>query len=179
MTHISLRAGELFPDITVSKLGGGNMSLSQTQTPYDWKLVVIYRGKHCPLCTRYLTELNEALSDLNALGVDVIAVSSDPQEKAKEQIDLIKPQYDVGYGLTLQQMLQLGLYISHPRSPEETDRPFAEPGLFVINEQGRIQIIDISNVPFARPSITSLVKGLNFIKNPENNYPIRGTYYDA
>ena len=34
---------------------------------------------------------------------------------------------------TVEQMQQLGVYISHPRSPQETDHPFAEPGLFVIN----------------------------------------------
>ena len=34
------------------------------------------------------------------------------------------------------QMLALGLYVSEPRSEEETDRPFAEPGVFVINADG-------------------------------------------
>ena len=33
-------------------------------------------------------------------------------------------------------MQALGLYVSTPRSPQETDRPFAEPGLFLINPDG-------------------------------------------
>ena len=71
-------------------------------------------------------------------------------------------------------MKDLGLYISHPRSPEETDHPFAEPGVFVINESGTVQVVDISNNPFVRPSLKSLVSGLGWIRS--NTYPIRGTY---
>ena len=73
-------------------------------------------------------------------------------------------------------MKTLGLYISHPRSARETDRPFAEPGLFVINGDGKVQVTDISNAPFARPDLESLVGGLKFIRDPANQYPIRGTY---
>jgi len=56
------------------------------------------------------------------------------------------------------------------------DHPFPEPGLFVINSQGNVQIVDISNNPFVRPDIETLINGLAWIRNPENNYPIRGTY---
>jgi hypothetical protein len=67
----------------------------------------------------------------------------------------------------------LGLYISEPRSPQETDRPFAEPGLFVINPKGRVQIADISHAPFARPDLSGILNGIKVIQ--ERNYPIRGT----
>src|SRR5216683_4256925 len=57
----------------------------------------------------------------------------------------------VGHSLTLDQMRALGLYVSKPRSAQETDRPFPEPGLLVVNSEGKVQIVDISNAPFARP----------------------------
>ena len=44
--------------------------------------------------------------------------------------------------------------------------PYAPP-------QGRLQIIDISNAPFARPDLDGLLNGLKFIQ--EKDYPIRGT----
>jgi hypothetical protein len=84
--------------------------------------------------------------------------------------------FPLAYDLSIAQMQTLGLYISHPKSPEETDRPFAEPGIYVINEKGQVQVTDISNAPFARPDLATLIGGLGFIRNPENNYPIRGTY---
>ncbi len=69
-------------------------------------------------------------------------------------------------------MRELGLYVSDPRSPQETDRPFAEPGLFVINTAGLVQIVDISNAPFARPELKSLLQGIRFVM--AKDYPIRG-----
>jgi len=41
-------------------------------------------------------------------------------------------------------MKSLGLYVSEPRSEQETDRPFAEPGVFVVNADGLLQVLDIS-----------------------------------
>jgi hypothetical protein len=70
-------------------------------------------------------------------------------------------------------MRDLGLYLSEPRSPPETDRPFAEPGLFAINPDGRLQIIDISNAPFARPDLTAILNGLKVVQ--ERQSPVRGT----
>lgn len=171
-----LAAGSIFPRVTVQKLQGGILELSEKSSDYDWRLVVVYRGKHCPLCTRYLTALNFIAPQLHEIGVDVVAVSADTEEKAIAQMEIVKPEYPIGYGLTIEQMQSLGLYISDPRSPQETDRPFAEPGIFVINENGKIQVTDISNGPFARPELTTLVSGLGFIKDPNNNYPIRGTH---
>lgn len=168
--------GKPFPKMTVNKLGGGEVSLGTPDDGFDWQMVVVYRGKHCPICTRYLGELRDLLSEYHALGVEVVAVSGDSEAKATDQLADVAPNYPVGYDLTLDQMRTLGLYISHPRSAQETDAPFAEPGLFVINGDGDLQVADISNAPFARPPLSNFRQGLAFIKNPENNYPIRGTH---
>lgn len=176
MREMKLTAGQPFPSITVSTLAGGQLELATPSTPYDWRLVVVYRGKHCPICTRYLVELRELKSEFNEAGIDVVAVSADTEERAKIQTAEILPNFQVGYGLTIEQMQTLGLYISSPRSEQESDRPFAEPGMFVINENRAIQIIDISNFPFGRPDLGTMLSGLKYIRAPENSYPIRGTY---
>ncbi|MEO9863900.1 MAG: redoxin family protein [Yoonia sp.] len=168
-------AGSQFPAIEVAKLGGGELTIGVPQKGYDWQMVVVYRGKHCPVCTSYLKELETLLPEFHALGVDVVAVSADPEAKATDQIALVRPSYPVGFGLSLDQMHALGLYVSDPRSANETDRPFAEPGIFVVNADRQVQVTDISNAPFARPDLKTLLGGLRFIRNPENDYPIRGT----
>lgn len=66
-------------------------------------------------------------------------------------------------------------HISQPRSEQETDHNFAEPGLFVVNQDVKLHVVDISNNPFVRPELSKLVSGLKWIRNPDNNYPIRGT----
>lgn len=152
------------------------MKLGQPENGNDWRMVVVYRGKHCPICTRFLRDLNAYLHALNAIGVDLVAISGDPQDKARAQMDLVQPDYDIGYGLAVDQMRALGLYISHPRSRRETDRPFAEPGIFVVNAEGALQVAEIANGPFVRPDMDLLVGGLKFIRDPQNNYPVRGTH---
>ena len=171
-----LTAGTVFPVMTVSRLGGGTLELGLPSNGNVWQMVVVYRGKHCPLCARYLTQLQEMIDDFHALGVDVVAVSADPEEKAAANIADLGITIPVGYDLSIEQMQTLGLYISHPRSAKETDRPFAEPGLFIINDAGLLQVIDISNGPFVRPELQALLNGLRFIRDPVNEYPIRGTY---
>ena len=175
MSSQKIPAGSRFPAITVSKLGGGDLTLGAPQDGHDWQMVVVYHGKHCPMCTSYLKDLEVLLPEFHALAVDVVAVSADPETKASDQIALVQPSYPVGYGLSLDQMHDLGLYVSDPRSAEETDQPFAEPGIFVVNADGQVQVTDISNAPYARPDLRTLLGGLRFIHNPENNYPIRGT----
>jgi hypothetical protein len=59
---------------------------------------------------------------------------------------------------------------------QETDHDFLEPGLFVINSEGRLQVVDIANKPFAHPDLETFVSGLVWIREPENNDPVRGTY---
>lgn len=167
-----LNAGERLPEITVPRLGGAELRLGEAVDDHDWQIVVIYRGKHCPICKTYLTELERMAPEFAKSGVGVIAVSSDPEDRARSFTDEIGVSFPVGYDLTVDQMHRLGLYVSEPRSEKETDRPFAEPGVFVINADGLIQVVDISNAPFARPDLAGLAKGLKFIR--DNNYPIRG-----
>ncbi|WP_376877925.1 peroxiredoxin-like family protein [Albirhodobacter sp. R86504] len=164
-----------FPAIKIKTLNDGEVTIREADAAKgDWKLIVVYRGKHCPICKTYLTELNGMLDDFAAIDVDVIALSADPLEKAKASASDIGYQGVIGYDLSTDQMAQLGLYISDPRSPEETDRPFAEPATFVVRKDGTLQIVDVSNAPFSRPALKGLLDGLTFIR--KKDYPVRGTH---
>jgi len=179
MGNLKLVAGQPFPAITVEKLGGGQIDLAPPATaeaPFNWRLIIVYRGKHCPFCTEYLVELKQHAEAFKAEGIDVVAISADTKEHAMLQIPDIDPNYDVGYNLSIENMRLLGLYISSPRSELESDRPFAEPAMFVVNHKGEAQIIDISNIAFARPELETLLRGLTYIREPNKDYPTRGTF---
>lgn len=184
MSTTKLQSGATFPQLQCPTLDNQTVTLGEPQKntsqdsehTLDWQLLVVYRGQHCPLCTRYLKELETLKDKFFALGVDVLAVSADSEAQAKKYVQDIEVSFPVAYGLSIEQMQTLGLYISEPRSPKETDHPFAEPALFVINDKKQIHVIDISNAPFARPDLKTLLSGLEFVRNPDNNYPIRGTY---
>lgn len=51
---------------------------------------------------------------------------------------------------------------AEPRNIRETDQPFPEPALFLLNPDGEVVIIDYSNSPFARPDLRILVEGTVF-----------------
>ena len=171
-----IQAGATFPEMEVQVLNGEMTQLGQPKNGHDWKLVVVYRGKHCPICTKYLNTLETVLPSFYDNGVDVIAVSGDSKEQLEGHLNDLDISFPIAYGLTVEQMNTLGLYVSDPRSEKETDHPFAEPAVFVVNGDGKIQIVDISNAPFARPDLESLANGLVFVRKPENNYPIRGMH---
>ncbi|WP_394147249.1 redoxin domain-containing protein [Shewanella atlantica] len=172
---VKLSAGSNFPSVRVNTLDGTTITLGRAYHGALWQMVVIYRGQHCPLCTKFLNRLEEYKTRLQKIGLDIVAASADSISQLKEHKERLTTSYPIGYGLSQKQMQQLGLYISIPRSEQETDHDFAEPGLFVVNRLGEIIVIDISNNPFSRPELESLVSGLEWISDPDNDYPIRGT----
>ena len=176
MSTNKIESGSIFPSIAVQDLDDNTDDIGSIKGDAQWKMVVVYRGQHCPLCTKYLNKLESYVERLTGIGVEVVAVSGDSKEQLESYLDQLNVSIPIYYGLTLEQMHELGLYVSIPRSEKETDHPFPEPGLFVINADHRVQVVDISNNPFTRPEFEALISGLEWIKNPDNNYPIRGTY---
>ncbi|MGE0725004.1 MAG: redoxin domain-containing protein [Alphaproteobacteria bacterium] len=166
-----IAAGAAMPSLRLPAVGGGQVTTGEAGP--GWQLVVVYRGRHCPLCKRYLAKLDGLREAFAAAATTIVAVSADPAEKAEADVAEFGWRFPVGYGLSADQMRTLGVYVSVPRSPQETDRPFAEPGLFLVNPEGRVQVVDISNAPFSRPDLEGILNGVKLIQ--ERNYPVRGT----
>ena len=176
MSNSKLKAGDTFPELIATNLTGETTNIGHPEGDADWRMVVVYRGRHCPMCTKYLNKLEGYVDQLKDLSVDVVAVSADNEEQLREHSEKLDVSFPLYFGLELSQLESLGLYISEPRSEQETDHRFPEPGMFIINQKNELHVVDISNNPFARPEIDTLIAGITFIKNPDNNYPIRGTY---
>lgn len=171
-----LNPGTPFPELRATNLDGNLEDIGKPSEDAEWRVVVVYRGKHCPMCTKYLNRLEEHVQQLKDKGIEVIAVSADSREQLLEHRQKLSISYPIYHGLTIAQMQVLGLRISTPRSEKETDHCYAEPGLFVINGDLDLHIVDISNNPFVRPDIETLASGLQWIK--ENGYPTRGTWVE-
>ena len=179
MTSTKVQAGSTFPAIAARSLEGEDIDIGAPTGDNDWMMVVVYRGRHCPLCTKYLNALEDYRQQLSDINVDLVAVSADSAEQLTSHLEKLNVTFPMLYGLSIEQMQELGVYISHPRSEQETDHPFAEPGLFVVNADRQVQVVDLSNNPFVRPELDALTSGLAWIRNPDNNYPIRGTFEAA
>lgn len=160
------------PDINLPLARGGEFSLLNAN-PESFTLLVVYRGYHCPKCKNQLQELEGKLSDIQAKGIDVIAVSMDSKERVEKTLtDWELNSLPIAYDLPLMTAKSLGLFISDSISDAEPDY-FCEPGLFVIKPDGSLYAQIIQNTPFGRPNLDELISGLNYVV--ENDYPVRGT----
>ncbi|MDO6591182.1 thioredoxin peroxidase [Loktanella sp. D2R18] len=164
-------AGSILTSMSFSKLGGGTLTVGGPRE--NWTLFVVYRGKHCGRCKKYLNTLNDMRGAWADAGFDIAVVSADPLEKAAADQAEFGWEFDIGYDLSEAHMTQLGVYMSDPLSSGETDRRFAEPGIFVIRPDGSLVIVAISNGPSARPDLAELLDGMIFTK--VNDRPARGT----
>lgn len=161
-----------FPQTQLKTLSGAEVTLGKP-TNDRWQLVVVYRGLHCPICKKYLGQLNAMKGDLEAMNVDIVTVSTDPEEKARKFADELGLDIEVAYGLSVERARELGLYISTPLDSTETDQPFAEPGLFLIRPDGGLHVSDVSSAPFCRPDLEFIKMGVSYVV--EKGYPPRGT----
>lgn len=177
--------GTRFPEIVLPLVAGGDTSIGTPSSPENWRLVVIYRGAHCPLCTRYLTALEGYIAGFAQANTEVIAVSADSREKASAYASQHGFSFPLAGELTLAHMRQLGLYVSQPAAPGEADGPFAEPGLFVIDGAGIVHVVEIANAPFVRPDLELLCRSVGYMQLSGDqrhddyggpHYPIRGGF---
>eukprot|EP00884_Botryococcus_braunii_P017470 jgi/Botrbrau1/4406/Bobra.105_2s0048.1 len=175
----TLAPGRSIPNTILPTVQGGHLQIGAPTG--KWQLVVVYRGKHDPVSKNYLASLQQIIYELDELGVEVVAVSGDGRERAEAFLESLRAATDakeitfkVAYGLPLSEQQRWGLYVSEPRNIRETDQPFPEPALLLLNPDGELVIVDVSNSPFARPDLRILVEGIRYIQ--ENDYPTRGTY---
>jgi len=163
-------AGLPLPSFSVPTPDGGELSLGGNTN--GWQLLVVYRGKHCGRCKPYLNQIEAMLSRWRDAGFSGVAISADTAEKATADITEYGWSFPIGCDLDETTMRKLGLYVSDPLTPDETDRRFAEPAVFVLRPDGAVQIAAISNGPSARPDLEALLDGMLF--TIEHDKPARG-----
>lgn len=158
------------PNIEVNLVNDTTWKLKE-QKPENFTMVLFYRGKHCPVCKKQLQELQGKLKDFTDLGVNVIAISSDTEEKAKGSYKEWKVgDVPIGYGYPIEEARKWGMFIS--KGIKDEPEYFIEPGLFLIKPDGTLYSASIQSMPFARPDFDDLLKGIDFIM--KKNYPARG-----
>lgn len=166
------------PALNVHLTTGGRFVLGASPGE-RFDIVVFYRGLHCPICAKYLLELERLVPEFEKRGVQVIAVSSDNEERGKAMAEKIKAgALKMAYGLSLKSARQWGLYISASRGKTSIgiDEPplFSEPGVFIVRPDGTLYYGAVQTMPFARPQFQDLLGAIDFAV--ANDYPARGEY---
>ncbi len=161
---------EKTPDLKINLVNDTRWDLSE-QSPENFTMLIIYRGKHCPVCKKYLEELQTKVSEFTKLGVNLIAISSDTEEKAKKTYD----EWDIsnivlGYGFPIDEARKWGLFISSGIKDEPEH--FIEPGMFLVKPDQTMYSESVQSMPFARPRFDDLIKSIEFVL--DKDYPARG-----
>lgn len=169
------------PALDIATVGGGLWRLAE-QKPKAFTLLAFYRGLHCPICSRYLADLDAKLPEFDKRGVNAIAISSDDAGRAAQSKQTWKiPNLTVGYGLDLDTARRWGLYISRGRGKTsagvEEPALFSEPGLFLVRPDGTLYFATVQTMPFARPNFAEILTALDFVL--AKDYPARGEVVDC
>ena len=164
------------PTLHFPTVAHGDWDLA-TQEIANFSLIVVYRGLHCPICRGYLKELQSLLDEFKARGVNVVALSTDDDERARtayEQWGLAG--LPLGYGLSIATARAWGLFISTSRGVTsigiEEPALFAEPAIFLVRADRTLYAAAVSTMPFARPHFKDVLMALDYVIN--NDYPARG-----
>lgn len=181
MNQHSLTPRYPVPALNVPLSDGGRFVLGANPGE-NFDLVVFYRGLHCPICAKYLLELERLAPEFIKRGVQLVAVSSDDEDRGKKMAAKVNASLvKFGYGLSLRSARQWGLYISAARGATSIgiDEPalFSEPGVFLVRPDGTLYYGAVQTMPFARPQFQDLLGAIDFAM--AKDYPARGEYTGA
>jgi peroxiredoxin len=178
MNPIALVPRYPVPALNVQLTTGGRFVLGASPGA-QFDLLVFYRGLHCPICTKYLLELERLEPEFRRRGVQAVAISSDDAQRAAQMAEKVKAVgVKLGFGLSLTSARQWGLYISTSRGKTSAgiDEPalFSEPGVFLVKPDGTLYYSSVQTMPFARPQFQDLLAAVDFAV--AKDYPARGEY---
>lgn len=178
MNPIALVPRQPVPSLSIELVNGGRLTIGE-KPPALFDLLVFYRGLHCPICAKYLLELEKLAPEFENRGVRVTAISSDTQERARQMAEKVQAKVvGFGWGLELEAARRWGLYISASRGKTslgiEEPALFSEPGVFLVRPDGTLYYAAVQTMPFARPPFQDLLGAVDFAI--AKDYPARGEY---
>lgn len=178
MNPTTLMPRETVPPLNLPLTNGGRY-VGGIDSGDRFDLLVFYRGLHCPICAKYLLELERLGDEFHKRGVRTVAISSDDADRAQSMAEKVQAQrLEVAYNLALADARSWGLYISTSKGKTsiglEEPALFSEPGLFLIKPDQTLYYGSTQTMPFARPAFSDLLAAVDFAI--QKDYPARGEY---
>lgn len=172
---MTLKPTQPAPALSLPLTSGGSTDDLALGTGADGRftLVVFFRGLHCPICRKQLSEIDRRLGDLRDAGIGrIVAVSMETPERSAELVDQWHlGELPVAHGLTEASAREWGLFVSTAIKDGEAPM-FNEPGVFVLDNDGTVFWSNVSSMPFGRPALDEVIGGLQFAQKVD--YPARG-----
>ncbi|MFD2932818.1 peroxiredoxin-like family protein [Spirosoma flavum] len=143
-----LLIGETIPDVHLQTLDGKSISLL-SEIAKKPTLLVFYRGGWCPYCSRQLAELRTLEPDLEKMGYQLIAVSTDSPENLKSTLDKNHLNYTLlsdadvtaakAFGLAFKAPISYSSTLEKGSNGKNTEKLLPVPAVFLLNQQGIIK----------------------------------------
>jgi peroxiredoxin len=95
MSNTSLKPADIMPSLVVRDVDENKVDLVDRVSDSPWKMIVVYRGQHCPKCTAQLNELAKVHKDFKDAGVEVVAVSGDSHEQLNKHLEKIDINFPI------------------------------------------------------------------------------------
>src|SRR6267378_869462 len=119
---------DTMPGFEAGLVGGRAWRLAE-EHPSKLALLAFYRGVHCPICRRWLGELERLVPRFVEHGVSVLSCDTrERAERAKREWGL--EQLRVGYGVSPEDARKAGVYLS-----EKEEHLFTEPAILAVKPE--------------------------------------------
>lgn len=159
-TAIRLEPGERLPDITASRLGGGEIELPEDVAD-GWAVVLFYRGHWCPYCRKQLEDFQATLDRFRSNDIQVVALSVDPEEEARKTVENHDIDFPVGFGLEAGSVHEtMGAYLGG-------DDGFVQATGFVLRPGGRIALAVYSSGAVGRLVARDVLGLIDYLRGQE------------
>jgi len=170
-----LKAGDKAPDFTGYDQKGKQVELKKLleQGPV---ILFFYRGKWCPICSRYLNNYQDSLKVLTDQGFNVIAITPESIENVEQTVKLhnltftviydcqekIMKDYDVMFSVTkpYQDMILSKFSIDIANNNGRDAARLPVPATYIINREGIIVAVQFDPDFNNRASVKWMLKNL-------------------
>ncbi|ACU60499.1 peroxiredoxin-like family protein [Chitinophaga pinensis] len=160
--------GEKIPKAILTDLSGKKFDLNKAVSEKP-TVLVFYRGGWCPYCSRQLSGLQQAAPDLEKLGYQLIAISTDTPEELMQSATKEKLDYTLLSDADLSLSKQFGIAYKAPEAywnmlPKttgglDTALLLPVPSVFILDKKGTIHF-EYINPDFKQRLSADLLKAV-------------------
>jgi peroxiredoxin len=143
-----------------------NMAVAKQPT-----VLIFYRGGWCPYCNAHLRELQNSVGALQAMGYQLLAISTDTPAALRETLTEDKLSYQLFSDSQVAVAAKFGLrykvvdsYLGHVKNDHKTDLVaqnggyLLTPGAYILDTKGMIRFAYVNNNYAVRISQDALLK---------------------
>ena len=143
-----LLIGETIPDVKLLDVSGKTVDL-KAEVAKKPTLLVFYRGGWCPFCNTQLSDLRTIQPDMDKLGYQMIAISTDAPEGLRGTYDKTEVTYTLLSDADVAAAKAFGLAFKAPARADEmllkssagknVDKLLPVPAVFLLDQNGVIK----------------------------------------